>query len=190
MIKAIIFDCFGVLVGRGFDRTYRMAGGNPVKDRAFIENILGQANLGLISDKEFQAAVAGQIGLRTQEWQRVMQNAEQLNIPLLVYIKELHTSYKTAILSNANAGVVNRLIGQRLLDETFDQVIISAEEGIVKPDIRIYQFTIDRLGVLAHECLYVDDREVLLEPAERVGMQVLLYDDYTHTKEAIKKLLA
>jgi putative hydrolase of the HAD superfamily len=177
--KAIIFDCFGVLIGRGFERTYRMAGGNPVRDRTFIENTLGQANLGLISDAEFRTIMARQVGIGT----------ERLNTELFTYIKQLRALYKTAILSNANKGVLDRIIGEKRLQKYFDEVVVSAEIGIAKPDNRIYKLVADRLGVKTRECLYVDDREIFLDPARQLGMSVLLYEDFDQIKRSMSKLL-
>jgi putative hydrolase of the HAD superfamily len=160
VIKAIIFDCFGVLIGKGFENTYRVAGGDPVQDRAFIADTLGQANLGLINDAEFRDAMARQVGIAPEDWSRVIKNAERLNTELLSYIKQLRSTYKTAILSNANKGVLNKIIGENWLRQAFDTVIVSAEVGITKPDERIYRLVADSLGIMPSECLYIDDREI------------------------------
>jgi epoxide hydrolase-like predicted phosphatase len=185
MIKAVIFDCFGVLVGKGFEQTYRMAGGDPVHDRAFIENTLGKANLGLINDNEFRTAMARQVGISPTHWRQAVKTAELLNTDLLTYIAELHRSYKTAILSNANRGVLERKIGNQWLEENFDEVVVSAEVGLVKPNPQMYKLVIDRLGVEPHECLYIDDRGSFLDVASQLGMSVLLYENFDQIKHAI-----
>ncbi len=190
MIKAIIFDCFGVLVGKGFEQTYRTAGGDPVRDRAFIEKTLGKANLGLISDTEFRTTMAQQAGVSPTHWRQAVKSAELLNTDLLAYIAQLHGPYKTAILSNANRGVLERKIGKARLKQSFDEVVVSAEVGITKPDPRVYQLVIDRLAVAPHECLYIDDRESFLHVARQLGMGGLLYEDFHQIKHDIGKVLA
>jgi putative hydrolase of the HAD superfamily len=189
MTKAIIFDCFGVLIGKGFERTYRLAGGDPVQDRTFIEDTLGQANLGLISDTEFRATMARQVGIGPQDWTRIIKNAEILNTDLLAYIEQLHVSYKTAILSNANIGVLDRIIGQKWLQKNFDEVVVSAEVGIVKPELSIYKLVVDRLGVTPSACIYIDDRESFLIPARELGMNALLYENFEQVRCGIRELL-
>jgi len=190
VIKAIIFDCFGVLVGKGFENTYRMAGGNPDQDRTFITDTLGRANLGLISDAEFRANMARQVGIGPEHWSRVIKDSERPNTELLAYIKQLRATYKTAILSNANNGVLNRIIGEDWLQQSFDEVVISAEVGMTKPDERIYQLVADSLGCTPSECLYIDDREIFLGPAAHLGMSVLLYEDFEQLKQSMDKLLS
>jgi putative hydrolase of the HAD superfamily len=189
MIKAIIFDCFGVLVGKGFNQTYQTAGGDPVRDRAFIEDILDKANLGHISDDEFRASMAAQAGISAVEWKQAVKNAELLNTDLLALIAQLHATYKTAILSNANKGVLERKIGEARLQKNFDEVVVSAEVGMVKPDLRVYQLVVDRLAVAPSECLYIDDRESFLDPALELGMSVLLYENFDQIERGISELL-
>lgn len=189
MIKAIIFDCFGVLVGQGFEHTYRIAGGDPKLDRSFIESTLGQANLGLISDDEFRNAMADKLGIPIKQWQEAVKSAELPDRELLTYIKGLRPKYKTAVLSNANRGVLERKIGAEQLKECFDQVIVSAEIGMVKPDPRIYSLSAERLNVALQECIFIDDRQPFLDVAARLGMKVILYKDFEDLKKSMKKLL-
>lgn len=190
MIQAIIFDCFGVLVGRGFEETYRIAGGDPVKDRQFIADILGQANLGLIDDDRFHQEMMNQLGISLAEWRHATITAEQPNEELLGYIKELHGEYKTAILSNANQGVIERRIGSRWLDACFDQVIVSAEIGMIKPDPEIYRYTAEKLGVEPTDCVFVDDIPVFLEAAQALGMETVLYENFKQAKPELEAILA
>ena len=189
MIKAIIFDCFGVLIGKGFDYTYRMAGGDPEQDRNFIANTLQQANLGLISDTDFRAIMARQVGVSPAAWNQLIEKAERLDTDLLAYIEQLRGSYKTAILSNANNRVLDREIGKDWLKRGFDEVVVSAEVGLAKPDPRVYQLIIDRLGVTPDECLYIDDRPIFLKIASQLGMHVLLYENFEKFKKDVSGIL-
>ena len=56
---------------------------------------------------------------------------------------------------------------------TFDEVVLSAEHGVRKPDPVIFQLVLDRLGVAAGECLFVDDSEENLAAAQRLGISTL-----------------
>jgi HAD superfamily hydrolase (TIGR01509 family) len=190
MVRAIIFDCFGVLVGKGFEATYRSAGGDPVCDRIFIDDTLGKTNLGLMSETEFQTTMADQLQLSLEVWQQVMYDAEQPDTELLAYIKELRGSYKTAVLSNANTGVLERRIGLDWLAASFDEVVVSAEVGMTKPDERIYTYTLQKLGVAANQAIFVDDREVFLGAAREVGMQTILYQHFEQFKTELEQLLS
>jgi putative hydrolase of the HAD superfamily len=80
---------------------------------------------------------------------------------------------RTAFLSNSGPEVMARVRGDRALEVRFDAVVISCEVGLSKPDPRIYQLCLDRLGLAARETLFVDDRADNVEGAARVGLRTV-----------------
>jgi FMN phosphatase YigB (HAD superfamily) len=68
-----------------------------------------------------------------------------------------------------------------------DLIIYSHEEGIAKPDRRIYELTCERLGVQAAEIVFLDDVEANVAAARAFGMQAILFRE---TKEAIAAIQA
>lgn len=190
MVKAIIFDCFGVIVGQGFEHTYRSAGGDPKQDRDFIDDMLGRANMGLINDEDFHSGMAAKLGLSMDDWRQAVLSAEQPDSELLEYIKQLRANYKTAILSNANHDSLDRKIGAPWLETCFDKLVVSADVGMVKPDPRIYRLAAERLGVEPAECVFIDDLEIHIQGAQAVGMQAILYKDFVQLRVDLDKLLA
>lgn len=190
MIRAIIFDCFGVLVGTGFENTYRAAGGDPIADSNAINDILGRSNLGLISDNDFLVAMAQLLGISSQAWEAAIHQSEALNTDLLSYVKQLRKTYKTAVLSNANIGTLEHRIGEPWLSECFDEVIVSADVHLVKPDRRIYQHTLEKLGVEPSEAVFIDDRQIFTDAAAVLGIHPLLYRGLKLLKTDLEQLLA
>lgn len=79
---------------------------------------------------------------------------------------------RTALLSNS-WGV--DYYPHDLLAELFDEVVISGQVGLRKPDEEIYHLAADGLGIPAPELVFVDDVEVNVGTAERVGMRGLLH---------------
>ena len=63
----------------------------------------------------------------------------------------------------------------------FDEVLVSSEIGIRKPDPQIYLLAAERLGREPAECLFVDDVEVNLAPARKLGMHTILHRCATDT---------
>ncbi len=64
--------------------------------------------------------------------------------------------YKTSVVSNTN--YLARPVIERLeLPEKLNQVILSCEVGLIKPDVKIYQLAAHRLGLETNECLFVGD---------------------------------
>lgn len=190
MIKAIIFDCFGVIVGKGFDYTYTQAGGDPKKDRALVDDMLKQANLGIITEDKFNQSMAEHLGKSLSEWHEDLKRAEQADQELLNFISGLRAKYKTALLSNSNKGVLSHKIGGDYLEQCFDEVICSAEVGMLKPSPDIYKLTADRLGVAPSECVFIDDHKSFTVAAEDIGMKAITYTDFDDLKLRLKEVLA
>lgn len=80
---------------------------------------------------------------------------------------------RTAMLSNGVPEVMARIRSERALEAWFDAVVVSCEVGCAKPDTRIYQMCLSRLGVAAGRALFVDDVVVHIEAAAKLGMQTL-----------------
>jgi len=55
----------------------------------------------------------------------------------------------------------------------FDEVIESSVEGVRKPDPEIYQIALDRMGVEADACVFLDDLGINLKPARSMGMKTI-----------------
>lgn len=190
MIKAVIFDFFGVIVGDGFEFTYREAGGNPVKDREFIQDLLDRTNRGLITTEEFRQRICDKLGITVGDYNQAIKKSEIIDHELLNYIKTLRSKYKTAILSNVNKGGLERRIERGVLDEYFDVVVVSGDVGYIKPEPEIYQLTADRLGVKTDECVFIDDREGYVSAARASGMKAIYYQTFGQMKDELEKLLA
>ena len=84
--------------------------------------------------------------------------------------------YRIGLISNFESWLDDLLV-ELELGETFDVKIISAVEGIEKPDLRIYEAALARAGVDAEAAVHVGDSVKFdIEPAERLGMYPILLD--------------
>jgi putative hydrolase of the HAD superfamily len=93
---------------------------------------------------------------------------------------------RTALVSNSWG--VHRY-PRDLFSELFDGVVISGEEGIRKPSRQMYELGAERAGVLAQECVYVDDLPFNLTPAEKLGMATVHHTSAESTIPELERLL-
>ena len=75
-------------------------------------------------------------------------------------------------------------------DHLVDEIIISAEEGIAKPDERIYQIALDKMGVEPEEAVFLDDLSANVEAARQLGMKAVQFLDTSQALSEIRALLA
>jgi putative hydrolase of the HAD superfamily len=73
------------------------------------------------------------------------------------------------------------------VDEIFETVVDSGFVGCRKPEARIYEMTLERLGLPAAACLFVDDLLPNIEGALKVGMSAVHFQD---NEQAIAEIRA
>ncbi|MEK6251398.1 MAG: HAD family phosphatase [Actinomycetota bacterium] len=71
----------------------------------------------------------------------------------------------------------------------FDEVVISAEVGLHKPQPEIYLLAAERLGIGPEDCVFVDDLRENCAGAEAVGMTAVLHRDAAETIARVEELL-
>jgi putative hydrolase of the HAD superfamily len=76
------------------------------------------------------------------------------------------------------------------VDEIFETVIDSAFVGARKPEARIYEVTIERLGIAPQACLFVDDMEVNCEAASELGFRTVHFRENEQAIGEIRAALA
>lgn len=187
MIKAVVFDCFGVLVGQGYWTMYRRLGGDLEKDGEFLDSLLDKVNLGKITSDQLAQLVCDRLGISIDTYRAAMRADQQPNQEVFDYIRELKPKYKIGILSNVMRASLEQKVPQDLLG-LFDVMILSGEVGLLKPDPAIFRLAIDRLGLKPEEIVFTDDHEEYLDGAKAVGLRTILFKDLTDFKRQFAKL--
>jgi epoxide hydrolase-like predicted phosphatase len=90
---------------------------------------------------------------------------------------------KTAILSNTEKPVVEIINKQKY--DAFDITVLSCLEGTAKPGRKIYDLTLDRLGIPAGQALFIDDKQENIEGAKQAGLQTILFKNTEKFKKDI-----
>lgn len=168
-IKAIIFDCFGVLV-----TSARVALKNDYPQfKQQIDDLDHQADYGLISRQQFNEGLSSLIGLTPEQieskyWDSIVRVESAMN-----WLWELKRTgkYKIGMLSNVGRGFFESYFTDAEKTQLFDAVVLSSEVDMAKPEIGIFQLTTDRLGVKMSECVMIDDAYLNIDAAKGAGMQ-------------------
>ena len=189
MIKAVLFDCFSVLIGdatkAAVDELWHVSPEKAEQFRATTRAV----DKGIISDEEGTTTQAELLGLTRAEFLALRQKGEVRNVELIDYIKKsLKGNYKLALVSNisSRARLDERFLPGEL-DELFDSVIASGDIGAIKPQPEIYYLAAARLGIEPSEGVMLDDIEAFCTGARDVGMHAI---HFKTTKQGIADLTA
>jgi HAD superfamily hydrolase (TIGR01509 family) len=68
--------------------------------------------------------------------------------------------------------------------DLFDDVVVSADVGMAKPDTQIYALAAHRLGLPASECVFIDDLTANVDAARDAGMHAVHFLVNQHNLEA------
>lgn len=188
MIKAIIFDCFGVFIGNPYKvRVEALEKTDPEKARQM--HIINHASdRGLLGRDESAQKMAEIIGISVEQFLREQDKGEIRNEELVAFVKTLRPHYKLAMLSNISSRArLDLRFEPGQLDELFDTVVASGDEGTVKPEPEIYKIALQRLDALPEECVFIDDILEYCQGAEAVGIRAIQYLNF---QQAISDLAA
>jgi putative hydrolase of the HAD superfamily len=112
------------------------------------------------------------------------------NEPMIELMAALRgEGYRMALLTNNVREWEARWREMAPIDDIFELVVNSASVGMRKPDSEIYELTVQRLGVPAAACLFVDDLEHNCAAARDAGMRAIVYRDPEQATAEIRAAL-
>lgn len=198
-IKGIIWDIGGVLV-RTEDRTPRTQLAESLgltyaqlDDLVFNAEPGQKAQTGLLSTDEVWDWVAQALGQprdNIPQIQAAFFAGDLLDEVLMEKIRGWHGRYRTGIITNAFDNVRNLIINEWRIQDAFDEIVSSAEAGIMKPDVRIFKLALHRLGVKAEESVFLDDFLHNVQGARAVGMLAIHFRSREQALRELEILLA
>lgn len=91
-------------------------------------------------------------------------------------------------INNEGKDLNNYRIEKFELHRCFDGFVSSGEVGMRKPDPGIFELAMGIAKVPPQNCFYFDDRIILAQAAERLGINAYQHTDLEATKAIIKKI--
>lgn len=192
MIRALVTDYGGVLttpLSAGFLAYQQETGVSPER----IGRAMGRATeehgehplfaleRGEIAEAEFARRLGEHLddGFDLARLRELLFERIEPNAPMIDFVADVRArGLRTALLTN-NVREWESLWQAKLppLDSLFDVVVDSAFVGMRKPEPEIYALTLERLGLSAEECLFVDDLEINCEAARELGLSAVRYEE-------------
>ena len=170
-----VLDSSGVSLeelGKAMAAVAARAGSNP----------LFELETGRLSEAQFMGSLSDELSERRGSRVELAGFGEryfahlQPNDRLIDYMRGLRErGYKLAICTNNVREWEARWRAMLPVDEIFDVVVDSAFVGSRKPDPRIYEITLDRLGAVPETTLFIDDVEVNCQGARELGIGAIRF---------------
>ena len=194
-IESIIFDWGGVLIEDPRPVLLKCcseAFGVPLKDYTPVHDLfLDDFHTGKISEERFWQQVADRLGKSMpssqSQWYDAFRSAYVPKQEMFDLACSLHDrGYKTALLSNTELPAVRFFHEQSYT--MFDLLVFSCIERMMKPQRRIYEITLERLGSKAGQTVFIDDIQNYVQAAELIGLNTILFESIDQVKGELTRL--
>ena len=196
--KILFSDVGGVLLRNGWGHESRMAAAKKFKIdydemdvlHDFIFNIW---EMGKISIDDYLDTVVfhEKRDFSREEFKEFMLAQSVLlpdTLPWLIDWKNKHENIKVISINNEPRELNQYRIDKFNLHNFFDAFISSCEVGMRKPDPGIFLLALGIAQAKPEECIYFDDRIMLVEAAKKTGIQAYHHSDFESTKKIIESL--
>lgn len=150
------------------------------------------ATLGKLSPAEHWAEVCRILSLPVEsaaELEREFFAGDRVDQRLVDYLRRLKPRVTTALLSNAWGGLRIQLEKEWDILDAFDQVLISAEVGLAKPDPQIFALALERTNAPASQAVFVDDFQENIAAAASLGLHAVRFINTDQTIAGIEAFL-
>ncbi len=210
-LRGVILDWGGVLTGPIIDAVQAWLDSEQIDPlsyaaamRPWVRHAYGSGGeespvhaleRGEVTEAEFELILAGLLTgvggepVPAAGLLRRMFAASVLQDDMLDLVRELRQAgLRTGLLSNS-WGAVQDGYPRHLFGELFDDVVISGEVGMRKPEERIFILAADRLGLAPAQCVFIDDIEGNIVAARALGFTAVHHREPAQTRDELSRLL-
>lgn len=195
MTKNVIFDFGNVLVQWHPERVYGEYFGDEAKAWWFLRHVAdnewrlridaGESSETCIRElQQRQPEYAEAIELYRSKWREMLTD----EVPgMRELLHQMTTAnYQLYGLTNWSMESFPEAREHFGILQMIDRYVVSGAEGYVKPDPRLFQVLLDRYGLRAEECIFIDDNPDNVAAARNMGMRGIVFTN----AESLRKELA
>jgi 2-haloacid dehalogenase len=183
---AIVFDLGGVLVDWDPRYLYRQlfGGDDDAMERFLAEICTSEWNRQQDAGRPFAEAVAelverhpehaDLIRAYDERWEEMIAGPITASVDLLAALKT--ASYPVHALSNWSTEKFALVRPRYRFFDWFDEIVLSGEVKLIKPDPKIFALLLERIGRRAQQCVFIDDLDVNVAAARRLGFKAIHFE--------------
>ena len=198
MIKTVIFDIGNVLTDFAWQEMYKEKGlGGETFDRVAKATVQSpywcELDRGIMTFSEVMDKFVSLDSEMEDEIRRVLADMHGIvtgrsyAVPWVCSLKK--QGLKVYVLSNFSEKIWKECIDALEFFEFTDGGIISYKEHLIKPDQAVYQLLLERYGLCADECVFIDDLEENVKAARLCGINGIVFKNYEQANKELNDML-
>lgn len=182
--QTIIFDFFGVICSEiapfWFEKHF------PQDEAKRLKNLYAPpADMGKVSEDELFRELGALVQKTADEVKTEFKSYIKIDDEVVDLIKKLKPSYTLGLCSNSPSNFIRTILEEHNLTGLFDEIVISSECGLIKPDRKIYELILGKLSTKATDAIFIDDNPVHVDAAQALGIKTILFSDSESLKSAL-----
>ena len=194
MIKTIIFDYAGVLTPT--KNNYLFAKKHHKRFELTTEVLMTKtyinwqdALISKRSESKFWKELSKDLKINSEEPRDLIIETFPLDQKILEIIDRIRCRYKILMLSNQVESWLEKVIRENNLRNKFHHLINSYQVGFKKPDKKIFQIALERSASRPGETLFIDDSKENIVAAKKLGMEVILFENFEQFRSEFNKFV-
>jgi FMN phosphatase YigB (HAD superfamily) len=197
-IKALIWDLQGVLLvthDESIEISMAKRLNIPIEKigTLFHDEFNDRVDIGECTQEDFWNFALDHLGLppeRLPDLNSFFEDDFFIDQVLLDQVRQYHKHFKSAMLSNFSEGLRPLLETQWNVDGAFDEIIISWEVKMIKPQPQIFDYTLKKLCVAKEEAVLIDDRIVNIRGAQNYGLHTVHFRNRLQAITDLEELIS
>ncbi len=182
-MRNIIFDFGNVLVQWRPELVYTEYFGDEAKAWWFLRHVVDNEWRGRIDAGESTAELTAELVARFPKYKEAIELFDQRYFDMLTgevpgmreLLEDVMLHYEVYGLTNWSMETFPTARERFTILQKIDRYVVSAAERLIKPDPRLFQVLLDRYGLKAEECTFVDDNPDNVSAARKLGMQGIVF---------------
>jgi epoxide hydrolase-like predicted phosphatase len=197
-IRAVFWDLGGVIV-RTHDRSGRTywekrlgLQPNELDRLVFRGETSRKASIGQASTADIWSSVGDHLDLDRTILDKLILDfwrGDRVDTDLVDFIRSLRPAFLTGLISNGWSDLRHALEHEWHFVDAFDDIVISAEVGLVKPSPEIYHLALERMNIEARHAVFIDDFEENVDGARAVNMHAIHFQSPQQVISELQTLL-
>ncbi len=209
-IKHIIFDFGGVMIEKTFvlKNLFDIIESDlnisvPRSEDSYFRKLRRKVSSGIISSREFLEVIVNKyyypfqkkdgalppkkvnIDYYLELWFQLYTLVTKLSSEMEEIIERFHQAGYTVSLMSNTYDIHAKSNELRGFYDVFDNIFLSNEIGLIKPNIEKYKYVLNNLDTKPKKCIFIDDKISNLIPARELGIIVVRFESLEKFKNQL-----
>lgn len=174
MKKLYIFDCYGVVIneiGNIWAKNHNISGEKYKKWR----KIADKGDLGKIDEIDVNKLASEISKQNNEELSKEWMEIAGVNLDVIETIRKLHCQGAGVVMLSNTDKRIHAFLDKLGVSDIFDEKFLSYELGMKKPELEVFQYVLDKMNAKTKDTCFIDDNEINLRAAEKLGIKSVLY---------------